>query len=103
MDGKPLVDNGGLHGNREQCAARDLAAGLHTVKVNWFQAYGGENLMVYYRSITFYIIMCIRRRGWVWYVMPLVFTAVLILEERKFFYPALSNGHQHSPLLQSGG
>jgi hypothetical protein len=50
VDGKPLVDNGGLHGNREQCAARELAAGLHTVKVEWFQAYGGENLMVYYRS-----------------------------------------------------
>jgi len=48
VDGKPLVDNGGLHGNREQCAARDLAAGFHTVKVDWFQAYGGENLMVYY-------------------------------------------------------
>ena len=50
VDGKQLVDNGGIHGNREQCGARELAAGLHTVTVTWFQAYGGENLMAYYRS-----------------------------------------------------
>ncbi len=92
MDGKPLVDNGGLHGNREQCAARDLAAGFHTVKVDWFQAYGGENLMVYYRSIT---LECPFPVGVCVFVCDADIIAVVpILEGRKFFCPVLSNGPQ---------
>jgi hypothetical protein len=53
VDGKALVDNGGIHGNQEQCASRGLVAGLHKIAVSWFQAGGGENLMVYYRYCFF--------------------------------------------------
>jgi hypothetical protein len=33
LDGEQLVDNDGLHGDRERCGARQLAAGLHDVAV----------------------------------------------------------------------
>jgi len=41
VDGSILVENGGLHGAVQRCAARELMPGKHTLKAEMFQAWGG--------------------------------------------------------------
>jgi hypothetical protein len=41
VDGSLLVENGGLHGAVQRCAARELLPGKHTVRAEMFQAGGG--------------------------------------------------------------
>jgi len=41
VDDKKLVDNDGLHGAQQRCAATKLSTGKHTVAVKGFQAGGG--------------------------------------------------------------
>lgn len=46
VDGKMVVDNDGLHGSREVKGVVALAAGLHRIRVQYFQKGGGRNLKV---------------------------------------------------------
>jgi hypothetical protein len=41
VDDKKLVNNDGLHGAQQRCAAMQLSTGKHTVAVKGFQAGGG--------------------------------------------------------------
>ena len=47
---RPLIDNGGNHGNRRYCAWKKLARGKHTVHGDYFQGGGGMNMQVTYRG-----------------------------------------------------
>ncbi|MEY4064712.1 MAG: hypothetical protein RIR26_920 [Pseudomonadota bacterium] len=44
IDGDRLVNNDGLHGPVERSGERDLAAGFHTIRVDYFQLFGGASL-----------------------------------------------------------
>jgi alpha-L-fucosidase len=46
VDGKMIVDNDGLHGNREAKGIVALASGLHKIRVQYFQKGGGRDLKV---------------------------------------------------------
>ena len=50
VDGRLVVDNGGLHGVIERCGDRALAAGPHRVTVDFFQGGGGVGLRVTWRG-----------------------------------------------------
>jgi hypothetical protein len=41
LDGKPLVNNDGIHGTVEQSATKTLAAGYHQITLTYFQGPGG--------------------------------------------------------------
>lgn len=44
IDGDRVVNNDGLHGPVERSGERELAAGFHTIRVDYFQLFGGESL-----------------------------------------------------------
>jgi alpha-L-fucosidase len=46
-----VVDNDGLHGMHEKHGVIALAAGLHPIRVTFFEKTGGEDLKVYYKSL----------------------------------------------------
>ncbi len=48
IDGALLVDDDGLHGMLERCATRFMTAGLHSVYVTGFQAWGGVGMEIRY-------------------------------------------------------
>jgi hypothetical protein len=48
IDGTLLVDDDGLHGMVERCATRFMTAGLHSVYVTGFQAWGGVGMEIRY-------------------------------------------------------
>ena len=48
VDGKLLVDDDGLHGPAEKCAATTLSEGNHLVYVEGFQAGGGVQMSIKY-------------------------------------------------------
>lgn len=52
VDGVEVVDNDGLHGSVTESGTVNLAAGEHTVVVEFFEAGGGENLSVEWESAT---------------------------------------------------
>jgi hypothetical protein len=45
-----VVDNDGLHGLQERRGLIALAAGLHPIRVTFFEKTGGDDLMVSYQS-----------------------------------------------------
>ena len=47
VDGKPAVDNDGLHGITEKSASLPLAKGYHKIEVKYFNKTGGNDLKVY--------------------------------------------------------
>lgn len=51
IDGKLLVDNDGLHGNKEVKGVVALAAGAHLIRVQYFQKGGGRDLKVFIESL----------------------------------------------------
>ncbi|NML19426.1 hypothetical protein HHL16_01010 [Pseudoflavitalea sp. G-6-1-2] len=50
IDGKPLVDNNGLHGEIEKGNDIPLGKGFHSIKVQYFQSGGGDNLEVHWKG-----------------------------------------------------
>lgn len=48
IDGIKVVDNDGLHGNRERSGTIGLKAGMHSIILGYFQETGGKNLIVSY-------------------------------------------------------
>lgn len=46
IDGKVVVDNGGIHGVVEKNGSIELTAGFHSIDVRMFEAAGGEELRV---------------------------------------------------------
>ncbi len=50
LDGSPVVDNDGLHASQEKRSDVALAAGLHAIKVEYFNKSGGLDLKVLYAS-----------------------------------------------------
>jgi hypothetical protein len=48
IDGSLHVDDDGLHGMVERCAKRFMTAGLHSVYVTGFQAWGGVGMEIRY-------------------------------------------------------
>jgi hypothetical protein len=46
LDGETVVDNGGVHVDRRESGLRDLDAGLHPIRVRYFQAGGQHALSV---------------------------------------------------------
>jgi hypothetical protein len=46
IDGSVVVDNDGLHGAREQAGAVDVAAGAHSIRVEFFEKLGAASLLV---------------------------------------------------------
>ncbi len=48
IDGTLLVDDDGLHGMVERCATRFMTAGMHSVYVTGFQAWGGVGMEIRY-------------------------------------------------------
>jgi hypothetical protein len=46
LDGKPLIDNDGLHPMAPQDEEVELAAGEHPLSIHFFQAYGGWGLQL---------------------------------------------------------
>lgn len=50
IDQKEVVDNDGDHGVREKGGKINLKAGVHDIKVTWFNGGGGGWLDVYYES-----------------------------------------------------
>ena len=49
VDDKLIVNNGGLHGNRQECGPVNLAAGLHRIQCSVFQAGGAVDILLRYR------------------------------------------------------
>jgi len=45
------VDNDGLHALHEEKGVIALAAGLHPIRVSYFEKTGGDELKVYYKSV----------------------------------------------------
>ena len=50
IDDKQVVDNDGLHGPVQQSGRIKLDAGMHKIRVDYFQAGGSKVLMVFYSS-----------------------------------------------------
>ena len=50
VDGKMIVNNGGLHGRANKCGDVDLKAGTHAVHVSFFQGGGGAFERLTYRG-----------------------------------------------------
>lgn len=50
LNGKLLVDNNGLHGEIEKGNDIPLAKGFHSIKVQYFQSGGGDNLEVHWKG-----------------------------------------------------
>jgi len=48
VDDKLIVNNGGLHGNRQECGPVELAAGLHRIQCSVFQAGGAVDILLRY-------------------------------------------------------
>ena len=48
INGKQVVDNGGLHGPRERSGKVTLSKGRHRIEVRFFERTGGEKLEVHY-------------------------------------------------------
>lgn len=46
IDGEIIVDNDGIHGAVEKSAAYPLEKGLHTIRLDYFQGYGGRDLKI---------------------------------------------------------
>lgn len=44
LDGKKLIDNDGVHPNTSKEASLDLQAGMHAIRVDWFEK-GGEEVL----------------------------------------------------------
>jgi len=47
---RPLIDNGGNHGNRRYCRWKKMTKGKHSVHGDYFQGRGGMHLQVTYRG-----------------------------------------------------
>ena len=52
IDGNLVVNNDGLHGTQEQSGSIALTAGIHSIRVTFFELGGGESLYVQYSSST---------------------------------------------------
>ncbi len=50
IDGEKIIDNDGIHGNDERTKTVYLAGGIHTIKVNYFNAQSGGSLAVKWSS-----------------------------------------------------
>ncbi|MGE3777474.1 MAG: PA14 domain-containing protein, partial [Pirellulaceae bacterium] len=50
LDGELVVDNDGVHAGQEVSARRDLAAGRHAVRVEYFEQAGGEELRIEFQG-----------------------------------------------------
>jgi len=50
VDGKMVVDNGGLHGNTLKSGTMALAAGYHIVKLDFFEDGGGASMVAKYKG-----------------------------------------------------
>ncbi|WKN42320.1 PA14 domain-containing protein [Tunicatimonas pelagia] len=50
IDNKRIVDNDGLHGKQERSGSVSLSAGMHAIKVVYFERSGGEVLEVKYQG-----------------------------------------------------
>ena len=48
VDGALMVDNWGLHGARDRSGHVDLHQGIHSIKVSFFENFGGANLIATY-------------------------------------------------------
>jgi len=53
IDDELLIDNDGLHGSIELDGSRQLAAGIHDIRVEFFQRKGGAALQLSYSSSSF--------------------------------------------------
>lgn len=50
IDGERWVSNDGLHGPREKTATRALTQGFHTIRVDYFQLFGGKALSLQWQG-----------------------------------------------------
>ena len=50
VDGKMVVDNGGVHGSKRITGGVDLEAGAHSIRVSMFEHGGGEELKVQWQA-----------------------------------------------------
>ena len=50
IDNKLIVDNDGLHGKQERSGQVSLSAGMHDIRVVYFEKSGGEILEVKYQG-----------------------------------------------------
>jgi cbb3-type cytochrome oxidase cytochrome c subunit len=50
LDGRMVVDNGGVHGSQRRTAGVDLEAGAHSIRVSMFEHGGGEKLEVAWQA-----------------------------------------------------
>ncbi|MDR0499325.1 MAG: alpha-L-fucosidase [Holophagales bacterium] len=50
IDGAKIVDNDGLHGPKEKSGIVALEKGLHTIRLDYFQATGGAELIVHWHG-----------------------------------------------------
>jgi len=50
VDGKMVVDNGGVHGSKRITGGVDLEAGAHSIRVSMFEHGGGEQLTVQWQA-----------------------------------------------------
>lgn len=53
IGGTLVVNNDGLHGKQEQSGMVGLKAGMHEIEVDFFEAEGGDDLIVQYKGTTF--------------------------------------------------
>ncbi len=49
LDGVHLINNDGLHGSREDSATVNLNKGLHSLRIEYFQAGGGRDLALFWK------------------------------------------------------
>jgi mono/diheme cytochrome c family protein len=50
IDGRVLIDHGGIHGGETKEGRIRLKAGLHPIRVTFFQAQGGAELLLFYQG-----------------------------------------------------
>lgn len=50
IDGKEIVDNDGSHGPMLKTGEKELSAGVHTIRLDYFEDNGGTMLKVYYEG-----------------------------------------------------
>jgi alpha-L-fucosidase len=51
IDGKPMIDNDGLHGMNEKTAATGLGKGYHRLHIDYFEKTGGDDLSLEIESM----------------------------------------------------